>query len=385
MTLLAGGFVWDADGRRRADVLNRDDKVAACGTDLDAAPAGDVVDCAGMTVLPGLIDVHVHGSVAGPAPSPVEPAAAAVRAVQNLRELAFSGVTTVRDLGGIANVMPAVAAGLAHAGSEAPSMVVANQIICATGGHGSEMGAGFEADGADGMRRAVRTQIKAGATVIKVAINAKRGVEVTDLELEAVVDEAHRHGLRVACHASTTDAVAVAVRAGVDTVEHGNGMTPADARAMAASGAVLVPTAYVFLELSRRLSEGELTGLPPALVQLLDGVLEQRIRDHASAMAAALAAGTRIALGTDSTRGMAATTAVDELTALVRYGLSRHDALVAATEGGAAALGLVDRGTLRPGSRADLLVVDGDPLAGFDCLRQPHRVVIGGRFLFGRC
>jgi imidazolonepropionase-like amidohydrolase len=360
-----------------ANVLIDGGLITAVGSDASPPRGAEVVHCAGRTVLPGLIDAHVHVGTAGGGPRGSHDAEVTLRGVHNLGQLLRAGVTTARDVGCRSGITPALARAVRNGTIAGPELFVANQIVCTTGGHGSEFGAGFEVDGPDGMRRAVRAQAAAGADLVKVAVNATRGVEMTDEELSALVEEAHRRSLRVACHASTTEAVSLALRCGVDTIEHGNGVTPELARAMSKAGTVLVPTAHVFLELRRRIESGT-AGVPGELVELVEPAVARRLKDHRTTFHAAIEAGIFMAVGTDSTPGMPVTAIVDELHALVGYGLSAHDALRAATEGSARAIGLADRGAVEPGLRADLVVVNGDPLADLDALRTPQLVLKGG-------
>jgi len=234
-----------------------------------------------------------------------------------------------------------------------------------------------QADGPDEVRKAVREQLRAGADFIKFMATGARSVELenpepaqlTRAEMHAIIDEAHRMGLRVAAHAEGLDGARVAIEEGVDTIEHGLSLhrEPALLEAMAERGGVLVPTLSTFHDLAERFTEK----FAPPLVEQAKRQLEEAY----ATLLAARKAGVTIALGHDS--GPPGDAAI-ELVRMVEGGLSTAEALAAGTAGSAAALGLTDRGTLQVGKRADLLVVDGDPLADIGVLnnRAAVRIVV---------
>ncbi|MGW4420828.1 amidohydrolase family protein [Streptosporangium sp. NPDC004631] len=378
---IVGAEIVRHDGSvERADVVLHDDRVARITAAADTGGA-TVVEAYGMTVLPGLVDAHVHLSLAGHAALPKTLPELTTRAAANLAALLESGVTAARDVGGHDGVAVALSRAVERGWLPGPAVWAANRILCVSGGHGSTVaGVGLESDGPGQMRAAVRAQARSGARLVKIAINSGRNrVEVTHGEMAAVVDEAHRLGLRVACHASVPDAVELAVECGVDTVEHGNGARPEHLRAMAAAGTVLVPTAWAF----RR----GLQAAGRALAEAAGGRAEEAIRAawqgrvdaHTDTVAAAVAAGVRIAVGTDATVGQPVTWYAKELETLVELGLSPAQAVVAATAGGSAALAEPDVGRLYEGGPADLVVVDrpaGEVLAG---VGRPLMVIRAGR------
>jgi imidazolonepropionase-like amidohydrolase len=373
--LLRGGLVFDGhDLPGVRDVLVRDGLVFGLGDGLDAAGA-EVVDCAGTTVLPGLVDAHVHLAWAGVEPPPVSVEESLARARRNAAALLAAGVTTVRDVGGPLAVLTSSLGG--------PEVLHCGEILCAPKGHGTEIPLAVpiarECDGPEAYDVAVREQLAAGATAVKVTLNGASGqVELTAEELRAVVEAAHDWGARVAAHASVREAVALAVDCGVDSIEHGNGLDARLAEAMRDKGIALVPTVAIFEEIRAQLASDD-TFLPHEQVAAHRCAAEQRVAEHGPSLVAARDAGVRVALGTDRVPGGQVVAVVEELHALVRQGFSVIAALRAATSSAAAVLGLDDRGAIRPGLRADLVVADGDVTADLDALRTPRLVLQGGR------
>ena len=369
-----------ADGRvlPGLDVLTSGHVIRAVAPTGTWDPAGhDVVECGGSTLMPGVIDAHVHLTWAGRGAPPRNIAEATVRALNNAEQLLAAGVTTARDVGGSVEVLTA----LATSRSQTPEILFAGEIICATGGHGSEFGLAVpiarEVDGADALRAAVRSRVRAGAHVIKLCLNGASGkVELTEAEVRAVVDEAHRHGRRVACHASVRAAIDLAVRCAVDTVEHGNGLDQPLAAHMAAQGTCLVVTAAIFRELLDELNSG-VPG-PFAHQPDVEPIIRERVALHADAVAVARAEGVTIAFGTDRVAGQRVHAVVEEARALQALGLEPREVLLAATQGSATALGLGDRGQVVAGMRADLIAVEGRPDEDLAALGRLRHVIQGG-------
>ncbi len=345
-------------------------------TDADgpAAPEG-ALDVAGRTVLPGLIDAHVHvmsdlerspgfgprTPLKGEEPRPNELRWFVL--AKSAREFLRAGFTTIRDVGSYDDEAIVLREAIRLGLLDGPRILSCGRIISASAPGARLFGTMYqEADGPWEMRRAVREQIRRGADYIKVMATGARSVEredpepaqMTRDELDAVVDEAHRMGLRVAAHAEGLDGARMAVEAGVDTIEHGLSLhrAPDLLDRMAERGTVLVPTLTTFHDLAERFA----ADFAPALV-----AQAERQRDEAyETLTAARAAGVVLAMGFDS--GPPGSNAL-ELIRMVDGGLSAAEAIGAATVGSARALGLADRGTLEVGKVADLLVVDGDPLS----------------------
>lgn len=383
--LLTDARVVDARGvvAERTDIRIDGPNISLVGS--GKAPAADVVlEIAGRTVCPGLMNAHVHlcfdGSpdpeLAYRAESDVE---TALMALARLRATLSRGVTTVRDLGGKESVTLTLARLVEIGAVTGPRIVAAGRVVTMTGGHGHWMG--IEVDGVDQARRATRQMIKAGAGVIKVMATAgmmtagqKAGApQLTIEEMAACVDEAHKAGKRVAAHVESREGAANAIAAGVDSIEHGHGLDEELLETMLEQGIVLVPTVACDRAITRR---GPAAGIPSFIVEdcaRLAPSLEW-------ALGKAIKLGVTIAAGND---GGAPIThpgdMVDELEVYVELGMTPTAALAAATVNTAALFGLVDTGLVEAGQRADLLVVTGDPLGSITALRHPDVVIAGGR------
>jgi imidazolonepropionase-like amidohydrolase len=362
-------------------------RIAAVGDANGAAPDG-AIDLGGRWLLPGLIDAHSHVSSdvkRSPGFGPPPPLAGEL---PRPRELGYfilaktalatidAGITSVRDVGAYDDeaivLREAIRLGLV----EGPRILTCGRIISATAPGGRLFGTMYrEADGADDMRRAVREQLRRGADFIKLMATGARSVlaenpepaQMTREELHAIVDEAHRLGVRVAAHVEGLEGARLAVEEGVDTVEHGLSLhrEPALLESMAAREIVLVPTLTTFHDLAERFTDA----FAPALVEQAKRQLEEAYLT----LEAAHTAGVTLAMGHDS--GPPGDNAI-ELVRMVDGGLSALEGIRAATQGSAAALGLADVGTVTTGSQADLIVVDGDPVADVRVLNDPSRITI---------
>lgn len=379
--ILRGAAVFDGTGeapRRGVAVVVEGDRVAAVERDGDIGEpvSARIVDLTGCTLLPGLIDLHVHVGFGGNA-SGYHPASVALRAARNVRATLLAGITTLRDVGTVNGIAIALRDAVDRGDVPGSRIVPCGKIICMTGGHGSEPpappGMAREADGADDCRRAVREQIKDGADAIKVTTNGPLNVvEFTQAELDAIVDEAHRCGRRVACHASILASSQMAVRADIDTMEHGCDLDEETARAMADQGIWLVPTLLVTKSIMDRWEE--LKHIP-----MLKSI-PVRARRHTESFRLALEARVPMAAGTDMMSVPPGFDALpEELAYMVEQGMSATQALVAATRGGAEALGRSgDLGTIAPGKLADVIAVEGDPVHDIRALRAIRLVLKGG-------
>jgi imidazolonepropionase-like amidohydrolase len=364
-----------------------------------AVPDGArVVHLGDLTLLPGLMDMEVNLLMGGPdhrsplVPVQDDPAVKTLRAVANARRTLRAGFTTVRNLGlfvqtGGLLLDVALKKAIDLGWVDGPRVVPAGHAISPTGGHlDPTMFQAFAphvlpitveegvADGVDQVRRAVRYQIKHGAQLIKVC--ASGGVmshtgpagaqQYSDDELRAVVDEAHRAGLRVAAHAHGDDGIRAAIEAGIDCIEHGSLMSDETLDLLIERKRFLVPTTY--------LADGMDTSHAAPELQAKAAEVFPRAKET---VRRAIARGARIACGTDAPAIPHGRNA-KELLALVDRGMTPLGAIRAATTVAAELIDVDDRGRLAPGLYADVIAVAGDPLADIGVLEDVRFVMKGG-------
>ena len=384
--LPGGERLWLANARlldgTEASVLVEDERIALVARAGEAPPEGcRTIDLAGRTLLPGLVDAHSHVGLAFEKPVPLSgaetllPGTLAHVLAAELREVVRMGITTVRDVGSIGDIVVEARQAMRYGAFSGPRVLTCGRIVSPTG-PGGRFFAGMyrEADGVDDVRRAVREQLRYGADFVKVMTTGARTVELEDPdppqltrdELAALVEEAHRMGYRVCAHCEGLPGTELAIEEGVDTIEHGMYLNqrPDLLERMAANGQTLVPTLSFLIGLAEERS----TTWTPLLVDLGKHNVEQA----QLTLVAARDAGVTLAMGYDSSP---LRTATNELLELIEFGLTAGEALAAATSGSAYALGLDDQiGTIEQGKLADLLVVDGDPLAEPGLLRDRTRI-----------
>lgn len=363
----------------------------------------EILDLGDVTLLPGLMDMEVNllmggrGETAMLSPVQDDPPLRMLRAVGNARRTLRAGFTTVRNLGlfvktGGYLLDVALAKAIDAGWIDGPRVIPAGHAITPTGGHlDPTMFAAFApgimplsleegiANGVDEVRKAVRYQIKHGAQLIKVC--ASGGVmshtglpgaqHYSDEEFRAIVDEAHRRGLKVAAHTHGADAVRAAVEAGIDCIEHGFLLDDETIDLMAERGTFLVPTTALIdgMDISKAAPE-------------LQAKAAEIFPQARTVVARAAKAGVKMALGTDAPaipHGRGAS----ELIALVDRGLTQLEALQAATVNAAELIGVRDRGRIADGLLADLIAVPGNPLEDISVMTDVRFVMKGGKVFRG--
>ncbi len=365
-----------------------------------ARVSGEVVNCRGMTVMPGLIDAHVHVcalDVDLSAQRRNYPTSLMAYAIAKaIKQALDQGFTTVRDAGGADwGMKEAVKRGLIAG----PRMFVSGHPLSQSGGHadyrtraenqvGCDCGDAIGmlpsiADGVDEVRRAARTQLRRGADAIKVMAGGGvvsptdrlESVQYQPDELRAAVSEAQAAGTYVLAHAYTPQAIRAAVGAGVRSIEHGNFLDEDTAELMAKSGTFLVPT---FVTYEKMHEQGRERGMTKAQLTKLELVLENGLEG----LRHALRAGVPIASGSDLLGDLSRyKTRELEIKASV---MGAHAALVSTTRTNAELIGIADEvGTIEAGKRADMLVVNGDPLTDIALLQEETNllaIVKAGQF-----
>ena len=402
--LLRNARVIDGNGGppTTLDVLIVAGRISQLGPKL-AVPAapGRSLDLAGRTLLPGFIDAHVH-MASQPQASHAEGIArdvtstdadAALRGAANARATLLAGFTTVRNVGGglaDRSLRDAIARGLIPG----PRMLVAVHSIGITGGHCDD-GNGLRpdlfggppdftvgiADGPDELRKAVRHQLKLGADVIKICAtggvlsqgDAVGAPQLTQPEIQAIVEEAVRAGRKVAAHAHGTVGIKEAVLAGVHSIEHGSVLDSETIALMKRRGTYLVPTVSVGEYVEQAATAGKLSAESAAKArEIAPRMRESVVKAHK--------AGVKLAFGTDAGVFEHGTNA-REFISLGKLGIPTMDIIVAATRDAADLLGLAALGRIEVGYIADLVVVDGDPLTDIHALERPSLVIQGGQFV----
>ncbi|SDR94486.1 metal-dependent hydrolase family protein [Microlunatus soli] len=385
-TVFSNGMIFDSSARStyQADVAIDGDQIVEIGAGLD----GDVeIDCAGLTVVPGMIDCHVHLTMSTTDLFETVQQPFSLQFYEGARNMArtlAAGVTTVRDAAGADQGMRvAQQRGLILG----PRMQVSLNMLSQTGGHGDPWWPStctmdllpphpgrpaIVVDGPEQIRHKVRELVRAGADVIKVAtsgglVSGGAGPNIAhfrDDEITMMVTEAASAGLFVMAHASGPGAKA-AVRNGVRSIEHGHGLDDETLSMMVDHGTWLVPTLSSGLGLQNAIAGG--ANLPAVVIAKIEETAAQAEDD----LRRAIDAGVRIAMGTDAPLYPHGRN-LDEITLMTQHGMSAADALYAATASAAELLGVEeDRGSLRPGCRADLVIIEGDAL---DVARLQDRV-----------
>ncbi len=374
-------------------VVVSDGKIVGMGSSAGVPEKAEVIDLGDATLLPGFIDAHTHltmmynedyaraalDGLRKPIPE------MALDASVNARVTLLAGFTTVRDVGSRDYLDAGLRNAINRGVVPGPRMLVAVHAVGATGGHCDETGyregaigkeTGPEVgvvDGADEARRAVRLAHKYGATVIKTC--ATGGVmsladavdtpQLTQAELDALVDEAHALRLKTAAHAHGAEGAKRAIRAGIDSIEHGSFLDDEALDLMKQKGTYYVPTLMAVQGITEQINKG--VAIPPAIKVKADAAIAAIHQTFQKA----IAKGIKIGLGTDAAVYPHGRNA-EEFHQMVDLGMKPIDALKAGTSNDADLLGLSKTiGTLEPGKLADVVAVPGDPLQN---IRQTEHV-----------
>ena len=395
-TLLTNALLVDCTGgepRERASVVVEGGRISQVRSGESPQTGGHdaVFDCAGMTLMPGLTDAHIHVGAVDVnildqhREHPSNLVALMMAAI--LEDTIHRGFTTVRDAGGTDwSFKAAVERGIV----EGPRLLVSDRPLSQTGGHGDWRRttetqppeifcptAGMRSvacDGADAVRRAAREQLRLGADQIKVMASGGAMSPADELaatqytldELRAAVEEAEAAGTYVMAHAYNDRSVRNCLESGVRSIEHGNLIDEETARLIARSGAYLVPTLVTYEALSE---EGDAYGVPENVIRKIDEARALGIR----ALRYAYEAGVKIASGSDLL-GPLQDRKARELEIKTEV-MSPMESLVSATKTNAELFGMEkDLGTVEQGKLADLLVVDGSPLEDITLLQNPDNI-----------
>lgn len=365
---------------------------------VDPEAGAMLVDLRDKFVLPGFIDMHVHFYSTG---YPLQARLSAsgrdledgfVDAVGNARRTLDAGFTTVRDLGGEPRGVRALRDAIARGEIMGPTIVNAGEMISVTAGHGDANGLKREyahveregstaiCNGADDCRRATRDQIFMGAQVIKFAASGGVGsniaggleAQMTPEEMKAIVDTAHSFGRKATAHAHGKSGVDMALKAGVDSIEHASFVDEETIRLFKSTGAYLVPTMHAFESVIRQGRAGERPAASAAKAEEVAKVVKESHRR-------AFAGGVKVAFGTDSGVGPHGTNAL-EFGYMTQVGMSPARAIRTATVDAATLLGQADRiGTIEAGKEADIIAVTGNPIEDVRQLERVDFVMTDGR------
>lgn len=337
----------------------------------------EIVDYSTATIIPGMIDCHVH---LGMNPSKMEaerhPASITIETIKNAQKHLRTGVTFVRDVGGEEGVDLVVRDAINRGEVVGCQYHAAGRVITMTGGHGWQFG-GRQCDGVDEVRKGAREQLRSGVDLVKVMATGgvlTPGVEpgspqLTMEEMKAACDEAHKAGCKVATHAQGNTGIKNAIEAGVDSVEHGIFLDDEAIQMMIDRGVYLVPTLaapYWIVE------KGVENGIPEYAVAKSKRIIE----DHINSFKKAHKAGVKIAMGTDAgTPFNQHDCSAFELKLMVEHGMTPMEAIVASTSSAADLLNIATNyGTLEAGKFADFVVYESNPSENIDCIMEPIAV-----------
>lgn len=383
-------------------VVVEDNRITSVSESDGAAvgPEDRVLDLGGRTIMPGMVTCHFHatyhelGLLPGPFGLSEPPALQAVRAVVNLEKVLMSGFTSAVSAGAPFAIDAAMVLAIREGAIVGPRLVPGSRDVSTTGHANdyapwywgvSEPGALHLCDGPDEFRKAVRQEIKEGARIIKMFVTGGHGVprdperiEMTAAEMGAAIEAAHLRGARIRGHIANRDAIVMAVDLGIDVIDHGDGMDDACIDRIVAAGTFVVPSMFFLFKYAELLKSQS-----PALAESMQDELDAAL----AVLPVASAAGVKIVLGDDyGAAGFPHGIYGEELEFYVKVaGIAPLEVIRWATVNGAELMGRGhDLGTVSVGKLADLLVVDGDPIADISVLADRRRILAimkDGRFV----
>ncbi|NJM51836.1 MAG: amidohydrolase family protein [Sphingomonadales bacterium] len=399
--ILAGNLVPDAQTGAigPATITVTDGKISAIVkglSKLDAASDVTIIDLSGKTIIPGLIDLHVHltGDPGGDFwKEATEPAEwGVVVGAKNALVTVKAGFTTVREAGSSQYSAFSLRRGTAEGVIQGPRIIAAGPALAIVGGHGDTTGftedvndllaSGYSCTGATECAEKVRKASRAGSDIIKITATGGvlsqqgRGLEAhfTDEEMKSIADTAHSLGLKVMAHAHGARGIEAAARAGIDTIDHGTFADRAALKVMKANGTVLVPTLMAFKGVSEGLDKGVYT-------PVVEDKIRQTMGKVGKAVTLAKQMGVPVAFGTDAGvfgHGRNA----EEFQLLIDNGLTAREAFASATTIAAKALGMETQiGQIKTGFSADIIAVDENPLDNIRTLEKVQWVMASGRVI----
>ena len=398
VAIRAGSVITDAASEPSgpATILVTDGRIVSITPGHGTVTADRTIDLASKTVLPGLIDLHTHltgdpgGDFWKEATEPDE--WGVVVGAKNARLTALAGFTTVREAGSGRDTAFSLRRGTAEGMVPGPRIVAAGPALAIIGGHGDVNGfrsevnelldSGFTCTGVVECAAKVRLASQNGADVIKITATGGvlsqqgRGLEAhfTPEEMKAIADTAHSLGLKVMAHAHGARGIQQAAEAGIDSIEHGTYLDEAAAKAMKANGTVLVPTLMALEGVSEGLGKGVYTPVVEDKIRAVQPLM-------ASLVSRARQYGVTVAFGTDAGVYQHGRNA-EELGLMKKQGMTDREVLASATTVAAKVLGMQSQiGRLAPGYSADIIAVDGNPLADVTVLEEVDFVMVRGRVI----
>jgi len=387
-------------------IVITDGMVTAAGVNVPVPAGARQIDLGGLTIMPSLLDAHTHLAGGAPRPQPGQPtplatpAYAALQAQKSVDAALRLGVAAMRVLGTADFLDVAIGNAIDDGVIPGPHVIPAAHPLSIVGGHDDFAPLPYTLDVRDlytplhgyigspaDAEKAVQLQIKYGARVIKLMASGGVGSpldspadeNLTLDEMRAAVQQAHMHHLKAAAHAESLQAILDAMRAGVDSIEHGSDLNQEALDYMKSHNIVLVPTVRVAITSANqttRPAPGEFGASAYSQFKA-----KQLAAKHEASFALALKSGVTMAAGSDNAYTAGSTGVFAELVTDVEHGMSARQALVSATLHGAALLGLDTLGKLAPGMEGDFIAVDGDPLADIHALEKVRLVVFKGKIV----